>query len=95
MENLVDRFCIKFPNSEDEYKCRNIAYCLSLINYNDKGLRRLLDKFHYYKHTLLNDKVYAIFQQIIASCNKTAKNEIKVIHLFLCLVCFKITLLDF
>ncbi|KAK4878019.1 hypothetical protein RN001_010525 [Aquatica leii] len=77
MENLVERFCGKFRITEDDYMYRNIAFCLSLIQYNEKGLRNLLDSFGYYKNILQNDDVYGYFKQILATCNKSVKNEIK------------------
>ncbi|KAF5285204.1 hypothetical protein FQR65_LT13319 [Abscondita terminalis] len=77
MENLVERFCGKFRLTEDDYACRNIAYCLSLIQYNEKGLRNLLEGFGCYKNLLQNDDVYASFRHILSACKKSTKNEIK------------------
>ncbi|KAI4467726.1 condensin [Holotrichia oblita] len=51
-ENLVDRFCIKFMGTEDVYVCRNIAYCLSLLQYNEKAAIV----------TELEDKINSVFQ---------------------------------
>ncbi|KAB0791130.1 hypothetical protein PPYR_02930 [Photinus pyralis] len=77
MENLVERFCPKFRLTDDNRKCRNIAYCLSLIQYNEKGLRNLIEGFGFYKNALLNEDVYSAFQQIVATGNRSTKNEIK------------------
>ncbi|KAF5285103.1 hypothetical protein FQA39_LY16792 [Lamprigera yunnana] len=77
MENLVERFCSKFRLTEDAYKCRNIAYCLSLIQMSEKGLQNLIDSFACYRNTLQFDEVYALFQQIVTTSSKSAKNEIK------------------
>lgn len=79
MENLVDRFCAKFSLGEDERKCRNIAYCLTLINYSDKGLVRLNENFNMYKHLVLDNEVYGFLKQILNNAKKNvAKNEVKV-----------------
>ncbi|KAK5637917.1 hypothetical protein RI129_012212 [Pyrocoelia pectoralis] len=79
MENLVERFCSKFRLTDDNHKCRNIAYCLSLIQYNEKALKNLSEAFGCYKNALQNDDVYSVFQQILSTCSKSAKNEIKVL----------------
>lgn len=79
LENLVERFCIKFSLTDDEKKCANIAYCLTLITYNDKALSKLLDHFDLYKHLLHNKDIYALFEEILNNANKQPKNEIKVL----------------
>lgn len=78
MENLVDRFCAKFHNNDNNYKYKNVAYCLTLITYNDKGLRKLSDNFRNYKHVLQDETVHGFFKQIMGSCVKSAKADLKV-----------------
>ncbi|KAJ8939307.1 hypothetical protein NQ314_011165 [Rhamnusium bicolor] len=70
MENLVDRFCCKFRLSEDVRHHRNITYCLSLIHYNEKALRKLLENFPTYKHLVHDPEIYASFRNIMQNCNK-------------------------
>ncbi|RZC35597.1 condensin complex subunit 1, partial [Asbolus verrucosus] len=69
-ENLVDRFCCKYTPNEDFKLNRNITYCLSLINYNDKALRKLHEKFPLYKHHVHDAEIYSTFQQILTECSK-------------------------
>lgn len=79
MENLVDRFCAKYSIGENEKKCRNITYCLTLINYTDRGLIRLNENFNLYKHLVLDNEIYSFFKQILNNAKKNAaKNEVKV-----------------
>lgn len=78
METLVDRFCAKYNLVDDEYKCRNITFCLTLISYNERGLKRLLDNFDLYKHQLHFKDVDSMMRQILTNANKLNKNEIKV-----------------
>ncbi|XP_044255431.1 condensin complex subunit 1 isoform X2 [Tribolium madens] len=71
LENLVDRFCHKYTPDENFRLNRNITYCLSLVNYNDKALRKLRDMFPCYRHNLTDKEIYSIFKQILNECNKT------------------------
>ncbi|XP_060529643.1 condensin complex subunit 1 [Cylas formicarius] len=70
MENLVERFCSKFRLTEDIQQQRQIAYCLSLITYNDKALKNLHENYPSYKHLLHDSEIYASFKDIMASCSK-------------------------
>ncbi|XP_074029546.1 CAP-D2 condensin subunit [Leptinotarsa decemlineata] len=70
MEPIVSRFCGKFKITEDIRHHRNISYCLTLIKYNDKALKKLIDEFITYKHLLHDSDVYANFKTIMNICNK-------------------------
>jgi condensin complex subunit 1 len=80
MENLVDRFCCKYTPDENFRLNRNITYCLSLINYNEKVLKKLREKFPMYQHHLHDAEIYSTFKQILAECAKTkaGKADLKV-----------------
>lgn len=80
MESLVDRFCAKFEFTEDLNQQRNIAYCLSLIAYNEKALRKLQENFSMYKHLVHDPEVYACFKTIMQGCSKqqVGKVDLKV-----------------
>lgn len=79
MENLVDRFCSKFRLTDDPKLCSNIAYCLTLITYNEKALSKLLDNFKLYRLCLQNDNVYTMFKQILNDINRSGKPPLKAI----------------
>ncbi|KAK9876242.1 hypothetical protein WA026_012541 [Henosepilachna vigintioctopunctata] len=70
MENLVERFCCKFQVTEDNKHCRNIIYCLTLINYNDKALRKLQENFPAFKHLVHDEEIYTNLKQILNNCNR-------------------------
>lgn len=80
MENLVDRFCTKFRLSEDLRHHQNIAYCLTLIHYNEKALKKLQENFPTYKHLVHDTEIYSCFKNIIQACNKiqVGKTDLKV-----------------
>lgn len=75
MENLVDRFCAKYQNNENKFKARNITFCLTLITYNEKALRRLSENFKYYRHELTEDVVLNMFKEIITNAGKAAMGK--------------------
>lgn len=83
-ESLVDRFCSKFTAKEDLRINRNVTFCLSLVSYNDKALRKLHEKFPMYKSHVHDPEIYAMFKEIIESCSKTkpGKADLKVISGF-------------
>ncbi|XP_044764011.1 condensin complex subunit 1 [Coccinella septempunctata] len=70
MENLVERFCCKFQLTENVNICRNIMFCLTLITYNEKALKKLQENFPLYKHLVHDDEIYTHVKQILANCNK-------------------------
>lgn len=78
MESLVDKLCQRFRASTTERQWGDIAFCLSLIQYSDRSLRRLLENFQCYFDKLNTNKVYEAFESIIAQALKTNKPERKV-----------------
>ena len=63
-DNLVERLCMRFKNTDSNYfifsfnyfldikEHHNCAYCMSLLVYNEKGLRKLIDYFENYRESL-------------------------------------------
>ncbi|KAJ8956311.1 hypothetical protein NQ318_015047 [Aromia moschata] len=68
--NLVDRFCGKFKLTEDADQHRAIAYCLTLIQYNDKALKNLIENFPTYKHLVHDPEIYGHMKAVMQSCNR-------------------------
>lgn len=79
MESLVDKLCQRFRSSTTERQWSDIAFCLSLIQYSDRSLRRLTENFQCYFDKLNTGKVYEAFESIITQALKTTKPERKVI----------------
>ncbi|XP_066259885.1 condensin complex subunit 1 isoform X2 [Euwallacea similis] len=75
MENLVDRFSFKFELTDDIHHQRNIAYCLTLITYNEKALKKLHGNFGTYKHLMQDDEIYAHFKAVMQACLKQPGNK--------------------
>lgn len=79
MESLVDKLCQRFRSSTTERQWSDIAFCLSLLQYSDRSLRRLTENFQCYFDKLNTPKVYEAFESIIAQALKTNKPERKMI----------------
>ncbi|XP_050304793.1 condensin complex subunit 1-like isoform X2 [Anthonomus grandis grandis] len=71
MESLVEKFCDKFEQTENLRQQRHVAFCLSLIEYNDKALNKLHNHFKQYKHLAMHDEeIYASFNNILQATKK-------------------------
>ncbi|CAG9768061.1 unnamed protein product [Ceutorhynchus assimilis] len=79
MENLVERFSAKFGATENIRHHRHIANCLSFVVYNDRALRKLLEKFDLYKNLVHDPEIYGILKNIMQSCTKqqVGKTDLK------------------
>ena len=44
---------------------RNSAFCMSMLSYNEKGLRRLIDNFEFYREKLVDATVNECFKAIL------------------------------
>lgn len=79
LENVIARFCTKFQHTEDKRQQRHVSYCLTLIKYNDKALRRLIEEFPTYKHLVHDEEIYSNFRTIIQNCSKqqVGKTDLK------------------
>ncbi|XP_022231459.2 condensin complex subunit 1 [Drosophila obscura] len=77
IETLVEKLCLRFPVARVERQWRDIAYCLSLLSYNERSLNKLLDNMQHYRDKVQNDEVYQSFRLIISNTNKLAKPELK------------------
>jgi len=86
-ESLVEKLCHRFIatkgaiennvtyNLESEW--RNIAYCLSLLNYNEKALKKLNELHKTYHDKLYDEDIANSFTTIISKSRKFAKPEMK------------------
>ena len=60
-----------------EQEWRNIAYCLSLLNYNDKAIKKLNEFSKFYQDKLMDEEVFHSFTTILNKSRKFAKQEMK------------------
>lgn len=79
MESLVAKLCVRFRVSTMSVRqWYDLAYCLSIMNYNDKALRILIENVPTFKEKLHDQKVYNYFKHIVSVAAKSPKPEIKV-----------------
>lgn len=79
VESLVEKLCLRFHVTHDERQWRDIAYCLSLLNYTEKTIKKLTDNIQFFKDKVQVDEVYDCFKIIISNTSKLAKPELKAI----------------
>ncbi|XP_062136373.1 condensin complex subunit 1 [Drosophila sulfurigaster albostrigata] len=79
IETLVEKLCLRFPLTRTERQWRDIAYCLSLLSYNERALKKLIDNVQHFKDKVQIDEVYQSFKLIISSTSKLAKPELKAV----------------
>lgn len=78
IENLVEKLCYRFKLTESERQWRDIAFCLSLLSYTEKTIKKLVENIPFFKDKVQIQEVYDYFHQIITNTNKLAKPEVKV-----------------
>lgn len=78
IEGLVEKLCFRFKVTEQERQWRDIAYCLSLLTYTEKTIKKLIDNIVLFKDKVQVQEVYDYFKQIISNTLKLAKPELKV-----------------
>lgn len=78
IENLVDKLCYRFKITDQERQWRDIAFCLSLLSYTEKTIKKLMDNVALFKDKVQVQEVYDYFREIISNTSKLAKPELKV-----------------
>ena len=73
-EALLEKLCARFKTTTDG---EGLAFCLSLLTYNDKCIKKLAELSPLYWHALQEDSVYESFTAIISKAKKFAKAEMK------------------
>lgn len=77
VESLVEKLCLRFRVTTEERQWRDISFCLSLLNYNEKTIKKLIDNIQQFKDKVQVDEVYQSFKTIISNTSKMAKPELK------------------
>jgi condensin complex subunit 1 len=78
IEGLVEKLCYRFKVTEQERQWRDIAFCLSLLSYTEKTIKKLADNIVMFKDKVQVQEVYEYFRTIITDTSKLAKPELKV-----------------
>ncbi|XP_046579520.1 LOW QUALITY PROTEIN: condensin complex subunit 1-like [Haliotis rubra] len=78
-ESLVEKICHRFRATRVERQSRDLSFCLSMLSYNEKSIRKLQENFSCYSDKLSDDAVYNCFLTIINKARTFQKQEAKTI----------------
>jgi len=70
LESLVEKLCHRFRSTKTERQWRDIAFCLSLFPYSDRGIKKLSENFGCWSDKLHEDSVYTSMTVIFAGVKK-------------------------
>lgn len=76
-ESLVEKLCHRFRATTTDRQWRDLSFCLSMLSYSVKGLRKLQENFTCFGDKLADDDVYGMFSQIISKSKSFAKPDAK------------------
>lgn len=81
-EGMIDKLCHRFRVIEGEQESRDLAYCISLLNVSERGLKKLNDNFKSFAPALVDDAVYKSFTTVLAKARKncTSANAVQVLE---------------
>ncbi|XP_059611707.1 condensin complex subunit 1 [Phlebotomus argentipes] len=77
IENLIDKLCLRFGMTSTTRQSRDIAFCLSLLSYNEKSIKKLIEHVNCFKKDIFDDDVYDCLKSIITNTGKLAKQALK------------------
>lgn len=72
-ESLVEKLCQRFRSAKNDRQWRDLAFCLSMLSYNEKSLRKLQENFTCFADKLADDEVYSCFTSIITKAQSSSK----------------------
>jgi len=64
IDQLVEKLCQRMKLTVTERGWRDIAFCLSLLNHNERSIRKLASLIKCYQHALQNDEVYSLISNL-------------------------------
>ena len=76
-EGLVEKLCHRFRGTHELTQWRDIAYCLSLMNYSERTTKKFCDLYKCYADKLADEQIYESFKAILVKGRKFAKLETK------------------
>lgn len=79
LEGFVDKLCLRFLTVDLERQWCDVAFCLSLMPYSERSIRKLHEHLACYRDKLHLDTVYNSFVSILSGAKKltTLKADVK------------------
>lgn len=72
-ESLVEKIILRLAASRTPRQSSDLAYCLSLLNFNEKSLRRILEHWNCFSDKIHETDVASTITNILAQAKKLAK----------------------
>nr|XP_034178145.1 condensin complex subunit 1-like isoform X2 [Osmia lignaria] len=70
VDSIIDKICARFKLATTERQWRDFAYCLSLLQFSAKSLRRLIESLPLLKEKIHHNQVSKALQSIIEQTKK-------------------------
>jgi condensin complex subunit 1 len=78
MEGLVEKLCQRFRQCSNMRQVRDLACCLTMINFtSEKTIRRLVESLPLYRDKLVDMVVYRYFVETLQRARKGTKTEVR------------------
>ena len=78
MENLIEKLCSRFRQSDETRHARDLSFCLSLVSFSgERALKKLIEALPAYQDKLVDESVLSSFVEIVTRSRKFCKPEIK------------------
>ncbi|KAK3602734.1 hypothetical protein CHS0354_017179 [Potamilus streckersoni] len=78
-ESLVEKLCHRYRATKVDRQWRDLSYCLSMLSYSEKCLRKLQENFACFGDKLADEEVYSCFCTIINKSRSFVKQEAKAV----------------
>ncbi|XP_066603695.1 condensin complex subunit 1 [Prorops nasuta] len=81
VDSIIDKICTRFKLANTELQWRNLSYCLSLLQFNSKSIRRLIESLPLLKEKIHNRQVLKALNNIIEQTKKKTEAKAACIEL--------------
>lgn len=78
-ESLVEKIILRLGASRTERQSRDLMFCLSLLTFNERSLRRILEHWNCISDKLHQPAINETLTGILANTKKLAKQEVRVL----------------
>ncbi|EPZ31215.1 non-SMC mitotic condensation complex subunit 1 domain-containing protein [Rozella allomycis CSF55] len=69
-DSIIDKLCLRFKNNSNQSNWRHIGFCLSLLSFNEKSLKKLFNHLPLYQDKLHDEKLFKYLIDIVAKSKK-------------------------
>ncbi|XP_036138844.1 condensin complex subunit 1 isoform X2 [Monomorium pharaonis] len=76
IDTIIDKICARFKLAATERQWRDLSYCLSLLQFSGKSIRRLIDSLPLLKEKIHYKPVLTALQNIIEQTKKKADAKV-------------------